>query len=113
MRGNIAEWVLDSPDVRLLRDNPITVTDGTSTLEATNQDDPQLGAFYQHCLRIGLTSTSSPNEDEKTARLPDDPTKNHHHQFFAVGFRLALDDTQDDPATFIGNAIKDMQMLAP
>jgi formylglycine-generating enzyme required for sulfatase activity len=111
MRGNVAEWVLDSPDVKLQGDNPIKVTDGTSTVEATGQDDAKLNDFYKHCLRIGLTSTSPSNEDEKTARLPDDPSHKHHHQFFDVGFRLALDDTPDDPEKFIAQSIKEMQML--
>jgi formylglycine-generating enzyme required for sulfatase activity len=113
MRGNVAEWVLTNPAPRIINDDPITVVDDAGTHTVANQDDKQLDGFYKHVMRIGLTSTSSSNEDESTPRPPEDPKGNHHHQFFDVGFRLAFDDMPADPEKFIADAVHDQAMLSP
>jgi formylglycine-generating enzyme required for sulfatase activity len=95
MLGNVADWVLttakDAPEPRFDSDDPITVVDENGSHVIANQDDPSLAAFYKHVARVGLSSTSGRN-DTPAAAVPADPRQTHHHQFYDVGFRLALDD---------------------
>jgi hypothetical protein len=117
MHGNIAEWVLSVPPgglaPRLAGDNPLTVIDEDGSHVIVNQEDPQLATFYKHCMRIGLTSTSNSGEDPETPALPADPRNNHHHQFFDVGFRLALDDVLANPIQVLTDAVAQEQPLKP
>jgi formylglycine-generating enzyme required for sulfatase activity len=115
MRGNIQNWVLDVPPnaaaPKLLSDNPLTLVDAAGTHVLTGQNDPQLVDFYQHCMRLGLSSTSPPDQDPEKPSLPVDPNDGHHHQFFDVGFRLALDDTPPDPMEYIADSIAERNPL--
>jgi len=113
MRGNVSQWVLSSPAPTLISDNPIIVRDEAGDHQVNNQDDAQLNSFYTHAMRIGLSVVSSSNEDESTPRVPDDPRHNHHHQYFDVGFRLAIDDTPADPEKFLADTVKNQEPLAP
>jgi formylglycine-generating enzyme required for sulfatase activity len=107
LHGNVAEWVLTgAPAPRFDGDDPLTVIDETGDHVIAGQDDPALAAFYKHCARIGLNSTSSKADDPEKPSVPvDPPGLNHHHQYWNVGFRLALDDPSaagPDLATVVG-----------
>lgn len=118
MNGNVAEWVLsdtpDAPAPRLESDEPFTVVDETGEYVINGQDDPALSAFYQHCLRIGLTSTSAKGDDPEKAYLPVDERGNHHHQFYDVGFRLALDDpSAPPPGATLAAVVRGLKPIEP
>jgi formylglycine-generating enzyme required for sulfatase activity len=114
LRGNVAEWVLtaaqDQPPPRLDSDEPITVADESGSHAVTNQDDAALSTFYSHCQRIGLTSISGRDDDPEKPAAPADTSENRHHQYFDVGFRLAM----NDPATpAVPNLVLIVQRLQP
>jgi formylglycine-generating enzyme required for sulfatase activity len=115
MRGNIQNWVMDVPAgaaaLRLINDDPITLVDAAGTHTLASQNDAQLADFYEHCMRLGLSSTSPPSQDPTKPTVPPDQKDRHHHQFFDVGFRLALDDTPPDPMQYIADSIRDRKPL--
>jgi len=118
MRGNVAEWVLaaapDQPAPRFEDDRPLTVADETGSHPVAKQDDPALSTLYTHCMRIGLSTISGKNDDpEKPAPLPQESKVNHHHQFFDVGFRLAMNDPSTPTVPNLVTLVQRLQPVAP
>jgi formylglycine-generating enzyme required for sulfatase activity len=117
MEGNVAEWVLtaskDTPEPYIDSDDPaITVVDEGGPHNIANQDDPALAAFYGHVMRIGLSATSDKNEAGDKPTPPADPRGTHHHQFYDVGFRLALDDPDSPTAPALAVVVAGLKPLA-
>lgn len=117
MGGNVAEWVLSETTTgvapRLETIDPITILDEDGEHVITTQDDPTLATFYKHCMRIGLTSTSQRTDDPAKPALPADPAQNHHHQFYDVGFRMALDDPRAQAAPSLAAAVGALKPVEP
>ena len=118
MRGNVAEWVLsaatDQPAPHFDSDNPITLTDESGSHVISNQDDSALSTFYSHVFRIGLSTISGKDDDpEKPQPLPADTKPSHHHQYFDVGFRLAMNDPAAPPLPNLATLVQKLQPIGP
>jgi formylglycine-generating enzyme required for sulfatase activity len=116
MEGNVLEWVLtatkDAPEPYIDSDDPaITIVDEGGSHNIANQDDPALSAFYPHVKRIGLSATSDKSQSPDKPAPPADPRQTHHHQFFDVGFRLALDDPDGPSAPPLAAVIAGLKPL--
>jgi formylglycine-generating enzyme required for sulfatase activity len=117
MAGNVAEWVISVPpdgiEPVVIGTDPVSLVNEDGNLGISGQDDPGLEWFYQRAMRIGLTSTSGKNDDPAKAVIPADAKQNHHHEFYDVGFRLALGDPDAAAPPSLASVVAGVAPIGP